>query len=181
MEENTVFKNRGSLFVSLQSGKGLFILDIFQGMVNVMEKGRGNKKTSFCEKMPGPLIGHRAAHGGLRIRAITIQPHPANTGYQTDYWIPNKPMTAKADIPRHVPPTRRGVFAIFRFLAFLFLFALIACQSYPRFTVETLPRYESLFQRTSGWTGGDGAYSAALGNDRFLWLFGDSLIGEVKD
>ena len=90
-------------------------------------------------------------------------------------------MTAKADIPHHVPPTRRGAFAVFRFLAFLFLFALIACQSYPRFTVETLPHYESLFQRTSGWTGGDGAYSAALGNDRFLWLFGDSLIGEVKD
>jgi len=88
-------------------------------------------------------------------------------------------MTSTVENLRYQAPFRKIL--RFRFLAFLFLSILTACQSGPRFTVETLPRYEAVFQRASGWTGGDGAYSAALGNDRFLWLFGDSLIGEVKD
>ena len=70
---------------------------------------------------------------------------------------------------------------ILRFLGLLVLFALASCQSFPRFTVESLPRYEALFQHPSGWSGGDGAYSTALGGNRILWLFGDTLIGEVKD
>jgi len=35
---------------------------------------------------------------------------------------------------------------------------------------------DSLFQRDKFWVGGDGAYSTDLGNDRILWLFGDSWI-----
>lgn len=81
----------------------------------------------------------------------------------------------------YATPARNRVFSVVRFLGFLFLFALVACQPYPRLTVEPLPRYEALFQRLSGWTGGDGAYSTALGSDRFLWLFGDTFVGEVKD
>jgi hypothetical protein len=38
-----------------------------------------------------------------------------------------------------------------------------------------------MFQQPFGWTGADGAYSTALGNNKFLWLFGDTLIGEIKD
>jgi len=72
------------------------------------------------------------------------------------------------------------VLSILRLLGLLVLFALVACQTLPRFTVEPLPRYEALFQRPSGWTGGDGVYSAALGSNRILWLFGDTLVGEVK-
>lgn len=72
-------------------------------------------------------------------------------------------------------------FSLFRLLGFLVLLALAACQSFPRFRIETLPQYEALFQPVSGWTGGDGAYSAALGGDRFLWLFGDTFVGEVRD
>ncbi len=68
-----------------------------------------------------------------------------------------------------------------RFLASLFLFVLLSCQATPQISVETLPLYDAAFQRTSGWTGGDGAYSAALGGGRFLWLFGDTFVGEVKD
>lgn len=68
-----------------------------------------------------------------------------------------------------------------RFLGVLVLFVLAACQTFPRFTVEPLPHYEALFERPSGWSGGDGAYSTALGSNRFLWLFGDTLMGEVKD
>jgi hypothetical protein len=70
---------------------------------------------------------------------------------------------------------------LFRFLGFLVFFTLVACQPFPRFTVETLPRYEALFHRPSGWTGGDGIYSAALGDNRLLWLFGDTLIGKFED
>lgn len=90
-------------------------------------------------------------------------------------------MMARTDATRHVSPARNRVLPILRFLGFLVLFALVACQSYPRLTVEPLPRYEALFQRTSGWIGGNGAYSAALGSDRFLWLFGDTFVGEVND
>jgi hypothetical protein len=82
---------------------------------------------------------------------------------------------------RDATPGGNLVFSILRFLGLLVLFALVACQTFPRFTVESLPRYEALFQHPSGWTGGDGAYSTALGSNRFLWLFGDTLVGEVKD
>jgi hypothetical protein len=65
----------------------------------------------------------------------------------------------------------------------LLVFLAAACQAVQRpvFTVETLPRYEALFQRSSGWTGGDGVFSTALGGGRFLWLFGDTFIGDVID
>jgi hypothetical protein len=92
-----------------------------------------------------------------------------------------KPMMARTDTTRCATPAWKRVFPILHFLGFLVLFILVACQPYPRLKVEPLPRYDALFQRTSGWTGGDGAYSTALGNDRFLWLFGDTFIGEVKD
>ncbi|MGE5255733.1 MAG: DUF5005 domain-containing protein [Hyphomicrobiales bacterium] len=61
------------------------------------------------------------------------------------------------------------------------LFVLAACQTQPRFNVEPLPRYDALFQHTSGWTGGDGAYSTPLSEDRLVWLFGDTFVGEVRD
>ena len=72
----------------------------------------------------------------------------------------------------------QGGFYIF-FL--LFLLFLTACQTQPRFTVEPLPRYDAMFQRTCGWIGGDGAYTTALNDNRFLWLFGDTFVGDVKD
>jgi hypothetical protein len=82
---------------------------------------------------------------------------------------------------RDATPGRGAGFSILRFLGLLVFFALVACQTPPRFTVEPMPGYEALFQHSSGWTGGDGAYSTALGSNRYLWLFGDTLIGEVKD
>jgi len=63
----------------------------------------------------------------------------------------------------------------------LTLFFLTACQTQPRFTVETLPRYDAAFQQASGWTGGDGAYSVALDDRRVLWLFGDTFVGRVQE
>jgi Domain of unknown function (DUF4185) len=66
-------------------------------------------------------------------------------------------------------------------VALLILLASACQHQRPRFTVEGLPAYEALFRRSSGWTGGDGAFSTALGPKRFLWLFGDTFIGKVMD
>lgn len=38
------------------------------------------------------------------------------------------------------------------------------------------PEADSLFQHNNYWVGGDGAYSIDVGNERVLWLFGDSWI-----
>ncbi len=89
-------------------------------------------------------------------------------------------MMVKNNQACHVTPAGSRPFSPLRPLGFLVLFALVACQSLPRFTIETLPHYEALFQPPSGWVGGDGAYSANLGTDRFLWLFGDTFVGEVQ-
>lgn len=43
------------------------------------------------------------------------------------------------------------------------------------------PEADRLFAGTSGWIGGDGAFAIDLGQDRLLWLFGDSLRGAVAD
>jgi hypothetical protein len=65
-------------------------------------------------------------------------------------------------------------------LFFLFLL-ILGCASGPRFSVETLPRYDACFERNEGWTGGDGVYSVALTKERILWLFGDTWIGKVRN
>jgi len=90
-------------------------------------------------------------------------------------------MTARTYPTRGAAPGRNRVLPILPVLGFLTYFALAACQTPPRFTVDSLPSYEALFQNMSGWTGADGAYSTALGGNRFLWLFGDTLVGELKD
>ncbi len=46
---------------------------------------------------------------------------------------------------------------------------------------EIAPEWNARFAGKEGWIGGDGAYSAVLGRDRVLWLFGDTLLGTVKD
>ncbi|MBI5581949.1 MAG: DUF4185 domain-containing protein, partial [Deltaproteobacteria bacterium] len=40
---------------------------------------------------------------------------------------------------------------------------------------------DAAFDRTSGWTGGDGAYSTALGGERVLWMFGDTFVSSVRN
>ena len=68
-----------------------------------------------------------------------------------------------------------------RALTLLLCLFLTACQTQPRFRVEPLPHYDAAFEHTSGWTGGDGAYSAGLGRERVLWMFGDTLVGRVQN
>jgi len=63
----------------------------------------------------------------------------------------------------------------------LFCLFLTACQAQPRIRVEPIPHYDAAFERTSGWTGGDGAYSTTLGGERVLWMFGDTFVGRVEN
>lgn len=46
---------------------------------------------------------------------------------------------------------------------------------------EPAPEWEARFAGGKGWIGGDGVYSAVLGPRRILWLFGDTILGSVKD
>ncbi len=41
--------------------------------------------------------------------------------------------------------------------------------------------WEAKFQGKSGWIGGDGVASAEIGSGRLLWLFGDTILGTVKN
>jgi hypothetical protein len=45
---------------------------------------------------------------------------------------------------------------------------------------EPMPAWNAKFAGEKGWIGGDGAYSTPLDARRVLWLFGDTLVGEVK-
>lgn len=51
----------------------------------------------------------------------------------------------------------------------------------PRFSVETVPAFDAVFNRTDGWTGGDGVFSVRLDQGTVLWLFSDTWIGPVVD
>lgn len=58
------------------------------------------------------------------------------------------------------------------------------------FTVERAPEWTSLFKRSSGWFGGDGIFTIPYNgrevqggheNDSVLFLFSDTMVGEIKD
>jgi hypothetical protein len=48
-------------------------------------------------------------------------------------------------------------------------------------TSESLPAYDQLFQRTNGWIGADGDFTATLDNGTTLWLFSDTFVGKIAD
>jgi hypothetical protein len=58
-----------------------------------------------------------------------------------------------------------------------------------KFTVEAAPEWTALFQRSDGWFGGDGIFSIPLNGveaggaevPKTLFVFSDSMIGEIKD
>lgn len=60
-------------------------------------------------------------------------------------------------------------------------FAWEAKSSIPEFTVEPIPVYDALFQRETGWTGADGAFTIPLTPEKTLWLFSDTWVGRVRD
>lgn len=47
--------------------------------------------------------------------------------------------------------------------------------------VERDGAWDGVFTRTAGWNGGDIGESIDLGDGRTLWLFGDSIVGPVRD
>jgi Domain of unknown function (DUF4185) len=75
----------------------------------------------------------------------------------------------------------RGPRVGIRWIALLLALWLTSCAPQPLVTVRELPAFNRLFDREEGWTGADGAYSVALGEDRTLWLFGDTWIGKIRD
>lgn len=78
---------------------------------------------------------------------------------------------------------------------YFFLFLLIAgasagCKKKSSSTCDTgkhynynpdIPAYWTLFNSTSGWVGGDAAYSIALTADKTLWIYGDTWHGNICD
>lgn len=59
-----------------------------------------------------------------------------------------------------------------------------------KYTVEEAPEWTALLKRSSGWFGGDGIFTIPLNGkehtqasptDKILFLFSDSMIGEIKD
>ncbi|MES2265425.1 MAG: DUF4185 domain-containing protein [Bacteroidota bacterium] len=59
-----------------------------------------------------------------------------------------------------------------------------------KFTVAEAPEWSALLKRNAGWFGGDGIYTIPMNgvegkyagpNDKTLFIFSDSMIGEIKD
>lgn len=70
----------------------------------------------------------------------------------------------------------------------LLIAAALACAVTPIIHAGTLlpigeaaPQWDELFQRKEGWIGADGNYSVPMGDDRTLWLFSDTWVGEVNE
>ncbi|MFO0983811.1 MAG: DUF4185 domain-containing protein [Planctomycetota bacterium] len=67
-----------------------------------------------------------------------------------------------------------------------FLIGMLGCESSPTLPPGILvleahaaADLDARFQRTEGWTGGDGVYSVQLSDDRVAWLFSDSWVGRI--
>jgi len=56
-----------------------------------------------------------------------------------------------------------------------------AAASVPKYSIEPVPEYNSLFYNEKGWTGADAAYTVALADNVTLWLYGDTWIGDIID
>ena len=70
------------------------------------------------------------------------------------------------------------------FLRALFIYllaALVACTSSPSFKIKEANDYNLLFSTKSGWTGADGAYSIKLPDNKVLWLYGDTWVGNIHN
>lgn len=65
----------------------------------------------------------------------------------------------------------------------IWLTGWLAVAAEPRRSGSATPddAWDVSFARTRGWTGGDCAATVDLRDDRILWLFGDSWIGDVVD
>ncbi|BCW87267.1 hypothetical protein sos41_03960 [Alphaproteobacteria bacterium SO-S41] len=82
-------------------------------------------------------------------------------------------------IPGSITPHARGATGRWRRAGIGALLFLAACAA-PREAAPDLPRLDpvaaQIFHADPRWLGGDAAVSVALGDDRILWLFGDSFV-----
>jgi len=51
--------------------------------------------------------------------------------------------------------------------------------SISKYLINPLPKYNRLFYNQKGWIGADGSYSVKLSNNTTIWLYGDTLIGNI--
>jgi hypothetical protein len=58
---------------------------------------------------------------------------------------------------------------------------LLLVGSGPTAHAESAPRWNARFAGKIGWIGGDGVATTALSGKHVLWLFGDTIIGDVKN
>jgi len=70
---------------------------------------------------------------------------------------------------------------ILKFYCLIALLLIAACAAQPEIRVDVLPHYDALFDRQTGWTGADGAYSVPLSKNLILWLFGDTWVGDIQN
>jgi len=56
-----------------------------------------------------------------------------------------------------------------------------SCADDSAFHVQKSTHFNILFDRKNGWTGGDGAYSLPLSDNKVLWLFGDTWVGKIRN
>jgi len=68
-----------------------------------------------------------------------------------------------------------------RMIFCLLLFLVLSFSGAWGADVKPLTEYDRLFMGENGWTGGDGACSIPLSENRILWLFGDTLIGSISE
>ncbi len=69
-----------------------------------------------------------------------------------------------------------GVAIVFLSLAFQSCLASEPFAPWPKAVAKPWTEADQLFHRDARWRGGDGASSVDLGNERVLWLFGDSFV-----
>lgn len=82
---------------------------------------------------------------------------------------------------RRLPRLRIAVAAVVLALTASLLVVPYAAASGEPTTAEPLPDYDALFHHETGWTGADANVSVDLGNDRTLWLWGDTFYGDIVD
>ncbi len=88
----------------------------------------------------------------------------------------------RADAERGVRQRPATGLAPVKKLALTLAFVALGCsERAPRAKATLWPEADTLFHTDPRWIGGDGAYSVDLGNDRVLWLFGDSFIARTAD
>ena len=80
------------------------------------------------------------------------------------------------------PSARHGSMAVVSLLCFATLLFVLSNALGLRWSSETADDLQQLFEgRNSGWTGGSVATSIAMDKENTLWIFDESIVGEIND